>query len=253
MNAPVDRTARQQPLERGEPLVPLRAHLGHPRERLGHRSRGGAVEHLAARPACRHQAGVGERAQVLLDRLPGDGQLARRSVALASPCSPSSANRLRRVPSARAPKTASAGPSAERRRGAHLGHGRAGSADHRVHAAQVQQRQWAGLDHAHDRPRRRPPRARSPRAWRPLPAPTTRTRAGAVPRPPRRSRCARRSAPRPAARIDQGVRAEPAPARRATARPPRAGASSGSRSTSSGTSKCNQTVALRMCNQLVAG
>src|SRR6188472_4024845 len=57
---------RELPLEHGQALVPLGAHLGHPRHRLRHRGGGGAVEHLAPGPAGGDEAGRRERAEVLL-------------------------------------------------------------------------------------------------------------------------------------------------------------------------------------------
>ena len=66
------------PLERGQPVVPLASDLGHPGQGLGHRGGGGAVEHLPPRAAGGHEAGPGQRAQVLLHRLAGDRQVARK-------------------------------------------------------------------------------------------------------------------------------------------------------------------------------
>ena len=48
-----------------QPLVPLRADRGHPVDRLGERRRGERVARLAPLAASRHQAGAGQRVQVL--------------------------------------------------------------------------------------------------------------------------------------------------------------------------------------------
>src|SRR5215217_2417092 len=71
-----NRPPRKRALQRREPLIPLGADVGHPRERIRHRLRRRAVEHLAARAPGRDEAGVRQRAEVLLDRLTRDGQLA---------------------------------------------------------------------------------------------------------------------------------------------------------------------------------
>src|SRR4051812_23171100 len=63
-------------LERGQAVVPLRANLCHPRECLRHRSGCRAIEHLAALAPGRDEARGRERAQVLLDRLARDGEVA---------------------------------------------------------------------------------------------------------------------------------------------------------------------------------